>query len=195
METDRDIGWLIRWENPGRSGPDGFSLLLDACGGFYGTGASLASAYLFGAETEGTAYFDALGEPWDWSALPEGVPVTAAGARLSVAKGAKPKKFSEEGEVWYEYDEVNPANVTLSFTSRTGLFKGKFSLYCDYENEAGKVVHKAVSVPYAGVLTPVRGEAFDGLPAGLGHCLIPDGDPAVKAYRLKRSRPVWLEEQ
>lgn len=52
-----------------------------------------------------------------------------------------------------------------------------------------------MSVPYAGVLAPVRGEAFDGLPAGLGHCLIPDGDPAVKAYRLKRSPPVWLEEQ
>ena len=195
VKTDRDIGWFIRWENPGRSGPDSFSLLLDACGGFYGTGASLASAYLFGAETEGTVYFDALGEPRDWSVLPETVPVTAAGASLSVAKGAKPKKFSEEGEVWYEYDEVNPANVTLTFASRTGLFKGKFNLYCDYEDATGKVVHKAVSVPYAGVLTPVRGGAFDGLPAGLGHCLIPDSDPAAKAYRLKRSRPVWLEEQ
>ncbi|HOR98010.1 MAG TPA: hypothetical protein PLZ74_06520, partial [Kiritimatiellia bacterium] len=195
VETDRDIGWFIRWENPGRGGPDGFSLLLDACGGFYGTGASLASAYLFGAETEGTVYFDALGEPRDWSVLPETVPVTAAGASLSVAKGAKPKKVSEEGDVSYEYDEVNPANVTLTFASRTGLFKGKFNLYCDYEDATGKVVHKAVSVPYAGVLAPVRGGAFDGLPAGLGHCLIPDSDPAVKAYRLKRSRPVWLEEQ
>ena len=195
VETDRNIGWLIRWENPGRGGPDGFSLLLDACGGFYGTGASLASAYLFGAETEGTAYFDALGEPWDWAALPEAVPVAAAGARLSVAKGAKPKKVSEEGDVSYEYDEVNPANVTLTFASRTGLFKGKFNLYCDYEDATGKVVHKAVSVPYAGVLAPVRGGAFDGLPAGLGHCLIPDSDPAVKPYRLKRSRPVWLEGQ
>ncbi len=195
VETDRDIGWFIRWENPGRSGPDGFSLLLDACGGFYGTGASLASAYLFGAETEGTVYFDALGEPRDWSVLPETVPVTAAGASLSVAKGAKPKKVSEEGDVSYEYDEVNPANVTLTFASRTGLFKGKFNLYCDYEDATGKVVHKAVSVPYAGVLAPVRGGAFDGLPAGLGHCLIPDSDPAVKPYRLKRSRPVWLGEQ
>ena len=121
--------------------------------------------------------------------------MTAAGARMSVAKGAKPMKVSEEGDAWYEYDEVNPANVTLSFASRTGLFKGKFSLYCDYEDASGKVVHKAVSVPYAGVLTPVRGAGFEELPAGLGHCLIPDNDPAVKAYRLTRSRPVWLEAE
>ena len=195
VETDRDIGWFIRWENPGRSGPDGFSLLLDACGGFYGTGVSLASAYLFGAETEGTAFYDAMGEPWEWAAVPEAVPVSAAGGRMTVAKATKPKKFSEEGEVWYEYDETNPANVTLSFASRTGLFKGKFSLYCDFEDASGRMVHKAVSVPYAGVLTPVRGAGFDGLPAGLGHCLVPDNAPAVKAYRLKRSRPVWLEAE
>ena len=194
LASDCDSVQYVLWEKPGR-GADGILEQLDACGGFYGTGASLASAYLFGAETEGTVYFDALGEPRDWSVLPETVPVTAAGASLSVAKGAKPKKVSEEGDVSYEYDEVNPANVTLTFASRTGLFKGKFNLYCDYEDATGKVVHKAVSVPYAGVLAPVRGGAFDGLPAGLGHCLIPDSDPAVKPYRLKRSRPVWLEGQ
>jgi hypothetical protein len=114
---------------------------------------------------------------------------------MSVAKGAKPKKVSEEGGVWYEYDAVNPANATFSFASRTGLFKGKFSLYCDYEDATGKLIHKAVSVPYAGVLVSVRGKAFKDLPAGLGYCLIPDNDPAVRAFRLKRSRPVWLEEQ
>ncbi len=194
VETDRDIGWFIRWENPGRVGPDGFSLLLDACGGFYGTGAALAAAYLFGAETDDTAYF-AAGEAWEWAAQPEDVPVAGAGSRLTITKGAKPKKFSDEGDVWYEYDEANSANATFAFTSRTGIFKGKFSLYCDYENEAGKLIHKAVSVPYAGVLTPLRSEAFDDLPVGLGYCLIPDNDPAVKAFRLKRSRPVWLEEQ
>jgi hypothetical protein len=194
VETDRDLGWFIRWENPGRVGPDGFSLLLDACGGFYGTGASLAAAYLFSAETDETTYFDAAGVPQGWAVQPEAA-VTAAGARMSVAKGAKPKKVSEEGGVWYEYDAVNPANATFSFASRTGLFKGKFSLYCDYEDATGKLIHKAVSVPYAGVLVSVRGKAFKDLPAGLGYCLIPDNDPAVRAFRLKRSRPVWLEEQ
>ncbi len=192
VETDRDLGWFIRWENPGRVGPDGFSLLLDACGGFYGTGASLAAAYLFGAEVDNTAYF-AAGEPQEWAVWPEAT-VTGAGNRLTVTKGAKPRKHSEYGDVWYEYDDVNPANATFSFTSRTGIFRGKFSLYCDYEDATGRLVHKAVSVPYAGVLTPLRSEAFTDLPAGLGYCLIPDNDPAVRAFRLKRSRLVWLEE-
>jgi len=197
VETDRDIGWFIRWENPGRVGPDGFSLLLDACGGFYGTGASLAAAYLFGAEVDDTAYF-AAGEAQEWAVWPEGVPVTSSGSRLTIAKGAKPEKRSHptyRDWVWYSYDEENPANATFSFASRTGIFRGKFSLYCDYEDASGKLIHKAVSVPYAGVLTPLRSEAFDDLPVGLGYCLVPDNDPAARALRIKRSRPVWLEEQ
>jgi len=195
--TDRDIGWFIRWENPGRVGPDGFSLSLDACGGFYGTGASLAAAYLFGAEVDDTAYF-AAGEAQEWAVWPEGVPVTSSGSRLTIAKGAKPEKRSHptyRDWVWYSYDEENPANATFSFASRTGIFKGKFSLYCDYEDASGKLIHKAVSVPYAGVLTPLRSEAFDDLPVGLGYCLVPDNDPAARALRIKRSRLVWLEEQ
>ena len=195
VETDRDLGWFIRWENPGRVGPDGFSLLLDACGGFYGTGAALAAAYRFGVETNGTAFFDtSSGALQAWAVQPK-TTVTAAGNRMTITKGAKPKKVSEEGATWYEYDPANPANASFSFASRTGIFKGKFSLYSDYEDATGKLILKAVSVPYAGVLAPVRGKAFKDLPAGLGYCLIPDNDPAVRAFRLKRSRPVWLEEQ
>ncbi len=195
METDRDLGWFIRWENPGRVGPDGFSLLLDACGGFYGTGAALAAAYRFGAETNGTAYFDtSLGVPRAWAVQPEAA-LAAAGNRMTIAKGAKPKKVSEEGAVWYEYDAANPANANFSFAARTGIFKGRFRLYCGYEDAAGKLIHKAVSVPYAGVLAPLRGKAFKDLPDGLGYCLIPDNDPAVRAFRLRHSRLVWLEEK
>jgi hypothetical protein len=195
VETDRDIGWFIRWENPGRGGPDGFTLLLDAYGGFYDKGASLATSYTLFTEMAGTAYYDVLGEPWEWAAVPDFVPVSVAGGRMTIMKGAKPKKFSEDGAVWYEYDTVNPANVTLTFASRTGIFKGKFSLCCDFEDPSGKLIHKAVSVPYAGVLAPVRSEALENLSAGLGHCLVPDNDPAVKVYRLKRSRLVGLDEE
>ncbi len=34
--TDRNLGWFVRWEKPGK-GADGFSVLLDAVGGFYST--------------------------------------------------------------------------------------------------------------------------------------------------------------
>ena len=123
---------------------------------------------------------------------PEGVPVAAAAGRMTIAKGVKPRKVAEDGDTWYEYDEVNPANATLSFTARSGLFKGKFILFYDYDLN-GALQHKAVSVPYAGVLTPMRDGAFAELSAGLGHCLVPEGDPALKAYKIKRSFPVLLE--
>ena len=192
--TDRDLGWFIRWEKPG-AGPDGFSLLLDACGGFYGTGAALASAYRFTAEVGDVFYYYGGGEAAEWVAAPEGVEVVAAGGRMTIAKGAKPRKVTEDGDTWYEYDEANPTSATLAFAAKTGLFKGKFNLYFDYYDATDRLVHKAVSVPYAGVLTPVRDEAFAELPAGLGHCLVPESDPALKAYKIKRSCPVWLEAE
>jgi len=194
VETDRDLGWFIRWENPGHSGPDGFRALLDACGGYYSGTPSLAAHYFFGADAEDSLFHHADGaeEP---VLTPDGVEVTAAAMRMTMEKGTKPRKVSEEGDVWYEYADVNPASATLTFTARTGLLKGKFSLYYDYYDASDRLVHKAVSVPYAGVLTPVRAAAFDYLPAGLGHCLVPESDPALKAYKLKRSRPVWLDAE
>ena len=39
----------------------------------------------------------------------------------------------------------------------------------------------------------VQRQGQPGQPAGQGHCLVPDNDPLLKAYRLKRSLPVWLD--
>ncbi len=82
--------------------------------------------------------------------------------------------------------------ATLSFTSRTGIFKGTFFLYYDY-TLSSRLQHKAVRVPYEGVLTPVRSDDFADLPTGQGHYLIPDNDPALLRYRLKRSFRVELD--
>ncbi len=191
VTTDRDLGWLIRWEKPGR-GPDGFRMLLDACGGFYSSASALAAGYLFSTDAGEAAYHHAAGvaEP---AAVPDGVAVTVAGARLTVPRAAKPKKMAdEEGVVWYDYDPANPAQATLAFAARTGIFKGRFTLW--YEVEAGgRPVLKGVKAPYAGILTPLRAPVFTDLPAGMGHCLVPETDPAFKALRLKRSYPVRLE--
>lgn len=117
-----------------------------------------------------------------------------AGGRMKVPKGAKPKKGKEEDATHYVYDAVNPAGVALSFAPKSGIFKGKFSLYGEYDAKGAPVV-KALSVPYVGILVPVRDGRFDDLPVGMGHCLIPDTDPVRKAYWPKRSQPVWLEEK
>jgi uncharacterized repeat protein (TIGR02543 family) len=190
VATDRDLGWLVRWEKPG-AGPDGFAMLLEACGGYYGTVPSLAAHYLFGAEVGAVPYpYTGGSAGFVAGALPEDIGVTVAGTRMTLAKGVKPTQ-TEGGA--YDYSGVNSALTSLSFTSRTGLFKGKFSLYYDYELN-GRLTHKAVSVPYAGVLTPVRGAAFAAGPEGQGHCLVPDNAPDVRTFRIKRSFPVWLRD-
>jgi len=189
MATDRDLGWFARWEKPG-AGPDGFSMLLEACGGYYGTVPSLAAHYRFGSEVGAVPYpYTGGSAGFVADALPEDIGVTVAGTRMTLAKGVKPTQ-TEGGT--YDYSGVNSALTTLSFTARTGLFKGKFSLYYDYELN-GRLTHKAVSVPYAGVLTPARDAAFAAEPAGQGHCLVPDSDLALRAYRIKRSFPVRLD--
>jgi len=115
------------------------------------------------------------------------VEVTVTGTRMTMVRGMKP--VLQDGS--YIYDAANETQATLNFTARTGLFKGNFNLFYDYDLN-GRLQHKTVKVPYAGVLTPVRDDLFVGLPAGMGYCLVPDNDPAVIAYRLKRSFPVWL---
>ena len=185
--TDADRGWYVRWEKPG-SGPDGFRERLGACGGYYNTLPSLASRYLFGAELESVAYTYSGGTvEWVTNALPQEIAVTAVGTRLTMASGTKP---TASGGV-YTYSGGNAALATLSFTAKTGIFKGKFNVYYDYALN-GKSTHTTVSVPYAGVLVPVRDGAYAEAAAGLGYCLVPDNDATAKTYKIKRSFAVTL---
>ena len=190
VKTDQAWDWRLRWEKPGK-GPDGFSLAMDVCGGFYAPGMLSAPAYRFSADIGAHPYHYA-GDSADWAVIPQAVDVGAAGPKLTMTKATKPVKKTEDGLSWYEYDGGNPAGATLTFTAKTGLIKGKFSLYYDYLLN-GRLTHKAVNVPYAGVLAPTRDAAFHGLPVGMGHSLAPDNDPALKAYRLKRSYPIVLD--
>lgn len=191
--TDRDVSWFIRWENPGKKGPEGFSMLLNACGGFYSTVPALAAEYLFTAAAD-APYWHAEGVE-EAVALPTVLPVVVEGTRLTLPRGLRPTRVrGEDGATWYEYDEVNPTQATLSLAARTGIFKGKFVLYYDYEVGA-RAQHKSVRTSYAGILTPLRDTAFADLPTGMGYSLVPDKDPATRTYRLKRSYPVWLETE
>lgn len=184
--TDRELGWYTRWEKPA-SGPGGFSEVLDVCGGYYGTAVALAAGYLFKADTKDAVYPAGTGGvSAAEGALSE--PVAVSGNRLMMAKGVRP--VLSDGA--YDYSGANSALAILSFAPYTGIFRGRFNLYYDYDLD-GQLRHRVVNVPYAGVLTPVRGSAFTGASAGHGHCLVPDTNPALKAYRLKRSHPVSLD--
>ena len=205
VETDRDLGWFVRWENPGtvrgnvkknvKASADGFSMLLDACGGFYGTLPALAASYRFSAsEPAGVLYYAAAGggiaADYVAEALPSGIVVTVTGGRLVMTAGTAPALVDGA----YDYTGENSAQATIVGTVRAGLFKGKFDLYSDYDLN-GHPAHKKTKVTYAGVLTPVRNAFFDDLPAGMGFYLVPDMTPALKRFRLKHSFPVVLETE
>ena len=187
--TDHDLGWFVRWEKPG-TGADGFSMMLHAVGGFYSTVPTLAAHYLFTAETNGVSYHyyggAANNQP---AALPDSLSVTASGSRLTLTRGRRPPASNGV----YDYSAENSAQATLGFSARTGIFKGSFNLYYDYQ-QGNRLNHKTVRVPYAGVLTPVREAAFAAEPAGQGYYLVPDNDPRFKTSRLKRSYKVVLDD-
>jgi len=188
--TDRDLDWFIRWEKPGK-GVDGFSVLLDACGGLYNTIPALEAHYLFSAETNDVAYHYTGGAASIQSeALPHAINVTANGTRLTLARGTRPAHLVNGA---YDYSAENSSLATLLLTARTGIFRGRFNLYYDY-TVAGRLYHKTVRVPYAGVLTPVRSGIFADQPAGQGYYLVPDNTPAFLRYGLKRSYRIELDD-
>ncbi len=199
--TERDLGWYARWENPGsfsrgnsingKHGADGFQMLLDACGGYYSSVSALASNYLFSAdEPTGLRYYSGSGVgDYMAEAIPSGIVVTVTSGKLRMPIGSNPPV---SGGV-YDYSGTNAAQATIVATARTGLFKGMFNIYSDYESN-GRLVHKKDRVSYAGVLTPMRDEIFADMPVGMGFYLVRDADPTFRAYNLKRSFPVELEQ-
>ena len=190
LYNDAEAGWDVRWVKPA-SGPDWFDMVLDVFGGFYNRPAALRRQYALalGADWDSCLYHHAGGAE-ECAFAPEELPVTVSGSRLTVPRGTRPLKVGEDGAVWYEYEGDNPSMATLSFSARTGIFKGRFTVYYDFYDASGRFQHKAVKVPYAGVM--LADPETGGLQDGSGYALFPDNDPAVRAYRVKRSFPVSL---
>lgn len=180
--TDWDKDWFVRWEKPG-AGPDGFSELLVPCGGYYNPYALLAAHYRLSAASNSVPYYYSGGTVLpQQDALPRWVGVTVNRQKMAVVAGARPVLTGTT----YDYSGENPSLATLSFASRTGIYKGRFNLYYD-DVLNGRLTHKQVKVSYAGILTQARDAAFTGWPEGQGMYLVPDSDPLFRAYRLKRS--------
>jgi hypothetical protein len=186
-ETDE----AVRWEKPGK-GPDGFTGLLGMVGGPYNNKSPvLQTRYVFESAFDwDLAAYHAAGEAWGCEFWPMDVPVDVTGSRMKIVRGDRPVRVREDGETWYEYGRENPNMVTLSFTARTGIFRGNFTLYYDYHDERGRFQHKTVKVPYAGVM--LQNPETGRLNSGYGHCLFPSNDPELKAYKIKPSFPVGL---
>ena len=174
-----DLAKLVYWDKLG-SGPDGFQARLGPVGGYFIKGAPLPKPInrLY-AEGNGVAYH-LPGGP----VMPQ-VPVTQTGTRLVVEKGIKPV-LSDDG-THYVYEGANSSLTTLRYSPLTGIFRGSFNQYYDYKS-GGRLMHKVVKIPFAGVMFQTGIWAGHGV----GHYLVPDTDPAFRALRIKRSFGIEL---
>ncbi|MCL2104889.1 MAG: DUF5123 domain-containing protein [Kiritimatiellaeota bacterium] len=169
--VDTDYGWRVDWvrdTDPKKPGEE-FARELDVMGGRFGDGKlapPVSGGLVFGAgvpEDLPVPVADLTGV-WVDAAFPWGLEVVyGANGKLSLAKGAAPKR--PKGEAAYDYSGLNPSCATLSYTAKTGVFKGKFSLYYDGTDARGALQHKTVSVPYSGVMVPLDG-GLTGLGTG-----------------------------
>ncbi len=184
---DVKVDWsqpTVYWDKLG-SGPDGFQARLVPLGGYFRKGAPLPEhTGWLDADGNKVAYHLPGGPVMPQPVMPYGVPVTLAGTRPVVEKGVKPV-LSGDG-THYVYTGDNSALATLRYSPLTGIFRGSFNQYYDYDS-GGRLVHKVVKVPFAGVMLQ-WGDGKVG--NGFGHYLIPETNPAFGALRIKRS--FWI---
>ena len=169
LRVDTDYGWYIDWTSADpKKGV--FDRALDVCGGWYGTGAALAPSYLFSADVPADLppFIAGLtGGAWMSAAFPSDMPVAAAAGKFTLPKADTLKKPAKDAPQEYDYSGANPSGTKLTFTAKTGIFKGSFKLYYDGMGLRG-LQHKAASASYIGVLTPTRDAAYAASPLGLG---------------------------
>ena len=141
VRVDADNGWLVDWKRASSSVPD----RLDVLGGYFGDGktARMPVGPLWFSADVPTASLPSLvpGGAWREDMYPTGLSVTINGLKLVL-----PPK--------------NPSDAKITYTAKTGLFKGTFKLYCGPD---AKGKDKAASASYAGMMVPV-----DGTLIGLG---------------------------
>ena len=178
----------VYWDKLG-SGPDGFQMLLDPVGAYFSKGAPLPEpSYWLYANRVTTAFHLSSGRVWSLlHPMPWGVPITSTGTGLEIEKGVRPV-LSDDG-THYVYTGKNSSLTTLRYSPQTGIFRGRFNLYCDY-NSGGRLRHMTVKVPFAGVMLQTRPLGYRSWPAGAGFYLVQESDPAFRSLRIKRS--FWI---
>jgi len=186
---DRQIDTTISWYKYGQNWTsDGLWAPAELFGGWYNKKPKwYPSGYLMDFYLHPEAdYYYANGY---WAGLMCGgyfeelpINMTTAG-KMTLTKGKAPVRYGtgKPGDpYWYGYNEQSPM-TTLSFAPATGIFKGSSKAYYDYPGMNGPLVHKVVSVPFAGVMIQYNDMLF----FGGGACQMPDSDPALKSFKLK----------
>lgn len=118
------------------------------------------------------------------------VSTTPAG-KMTLPKGKAPARYGTgkpHDPYGYNYDGQSPM-TTISFAPATGIFKGTSKAYYDYHYPDGNILHKAVSIPFSGVMI----QEDDVITYGYGANQFKETDPALKAFKLKWSGLVIIQ--
>ena len=167
IAVDTGYGWFVDWvreADPKKPTEPAFAYELDVLGGYFGTGQNTplpprGLKFVLGDSSllEATD-LPGLTGAWVTNALPWALDVRydTTGLKLTLDKGIAPK--IPKGETDYDYNVTNPSGATLTYTPKTGIFKGSFKTYFDgLDNKTGKPQHKVFTVPYTGLMVPDGG--------------------------------------
>jgi len=163
VRVDTDYNWFVDWKKPSSAQPD----RLDVLGGYFGDGKGF-NAYPVPNGLKFSAGVPELqplfmGGVWAEASYPTGLSVMPSGQKLLLAG--------------------HPSGVKITYTAKTGVFKGSFKLYCEGVDTAkGKYQSKAASVSYSGVMMPQDGE------------LIGLGTGTATINKQKVGMPVWIRK-
>lgn len=146
-----DLLWASDEPKATREGLEGFETALSPVGGWYDTVLNLQRAYLESdlsvALPEGDEALEeirelmALPKGYDFTARPDGTPVTLNGDKMEVER----QKFATGKDRLKDWAaSVNAANVKITFNRKTGLVNGSFDLWYEGTNARG-VEQKAIS--------------------------------------------------
>lgn len=183
------IGDELVWANDDakatRDGEEGYEILLHPVGGWYDTVSNLQRAYLESdlsvALPEGDEALEEIREltglpdGYEFTARPDGTPVTLNGDKMEVEK----QKFATGADRLKDWEaSVNAANVKITFNRKTGLVSGSFDLWYEGVNEkTGKTEQKSIAgLKHAGVVLLARDPddgALDEDVLSSGYFLVP----------------------
>ena len=118
-------------------------------GAIAGKPGTLASGSEFVMDVD--AFADMVGDDTFADYLPNGVAVTQNGAKWSVPKGGKVAYKKGTTEVDEAKAGGNPSALKLTYTAKTGAFKGSFKAYVDAGGKPKALAAKIVGVMVRGI--------------------------------------------